>query len=99
MAEVTESILQEFKTRMHLNDDEDDNLFRILKASNEDLMRICGNYDITTHEVFKELVFDRSRYAYNDAIEHFYTNFLTAINNLNLGKALDSYEDDADAAE
>jgi hypothetical protein len=62
-------------------------------------MRICGNYDITTHEVFKELVFERARYAYNDALEYFYTNFLTALNNLNLDKALDSYGGDDDAAE
>ncbi|OMF70507.1 hypothetical protein [Paenibacillus glucanolyticus] len=86
---ITPEILKEFKDRMHLDDGEDDNLLRILKASNKDLVKICGNYDIGTDESFKELVFERSRYAYNDALEYFHNNFLTQINNLNLGKALD----------
>ncbi|WP_433943467.1 hypothetical protein [Paenibacillus sp. SN-8-1] len=97
---ITPEILREFKARMHLDDGEDDNLFRILRASHEDLQSICGSYDIGTNERFKELVFERSRYAYNDALEYFYTNFLTQINNLNLGKALESIvvEGDSDAA-
>lgn len=90
---ITEAIVNEFMTRMHLDDDEDGNLERILKASNADLRRICGDYELTD-EVFKELVFERSRYAYNDALEYFHTNFLTQINNLNLSKAL---EGDTDA--
>jgi len=90
MAEViTPEILQEFKDRMHLDDDENGNILRMLKASHADLVRVCGDYDILTDEVFKELVFERSRYAYNDALEYFYTNFLTQINNLNLAKALE----------
>lgn len=84
---ITPEILQEFKDRMHLDDDENGNLLRILKASHADLIKICGDYDIED-ERFKELVFERSRYAYNDALEYFYTNFLTQINNLNLGNAL-----------
>lgn len=96
---ITPEILKEFKDRMHLDDGEDGNLLRILKASNEDLVIICGDYDISTNERFKELVFERSRYAYNDALEYFYTNFLTQINNLNLGNALEAIkiEGDSDA--
>ncbi|MCZ0828267.1 hypothetical protein O0547_26940 [Brevibacillus laterosporus] len=86
---ITQEILQQFKDRMHLDSDEDENLARILKASHDDLIRICGDYDITD-DVFKELVFERSRYVYNDALEYFYNNFLTQINNLSLGKALES---------
>lgn len=94
MAEtITPKIVEEFTLRMHLDFDEDGNLERILQASYDDLRRICGDYEIT-NEVFKELVFERSRYAYNDAIEYFYNNFLTQINNLMLAKALEG-EDDA----
>lgn len=93
---ITPEILQEFKDRMHLDDYEDDNLTRILKASHADLTKICGDHDIETDERFKELVFERSRYAYNDALEYFYNNFLTQINNLNLGNALDAIELDGD---
>lgn len=87
---ITPEILRQFKDRMRLEDGDDANLTRILTASCEDLLKICGDYDINTHESFKELVFERSRYAYNDALEYFHTNFLTQINNLNLSKALES---------
>ncbi|MNI73457.1 hypothetical protein D3C73_1294670 [compost metagenome] len=92
MAEtITPQIVEEFMVRMHLDYDEDGNLERILKASYADLRRICGEYELTD-EVFKELVFERSRYAYNDALEYFYTNFLTQINNLNISNALSEIE-------
>lgn len=88
---IIPAILEQFKERMRLEGNDDDaNLTRILQASHDDLVRICGKYEIATHEVFKELVFERSRYAYNDALEYFYDNFQTQINNLNLGKALES---------
>ena len=88
MNEITEELLAEFKERMKLSDDEDTNLTRILKASIEDLLDKCGQYDVQTSERFKELVFERSRYAYNDALEYFDTNFLTQINTLAISKAL-----------
>jgi hypothetical protein len=94
---ITPEILQEFKERMKLGDEEDENLLRILNASYDDLTRICGEHDITTDTVFKELVFERSRYVYNDALEYFHQNFLTQINNLNISKALEEIEDDPDA--
>lgn len=97
---ITTDILKEFKDRMHLGDHEDDNLKRILSASNAALKRACGEYDISTDETFKELVFERSRYVYNDALEYFNTNFLSEINSLGVNKALDQIvlEDDPDAA-
>lgn len=92
-------ILQEFKERMRLGDHEDDNLIRILSASNQALIRSCGDFDINTEEAFKELVFERSRYAYNDALEYFNENFSSEINSLGIDKALKeiALEGDADA--
>ncbi|WP_026021230.1 hypothetical protein [Paenibacillus senegalensis] len=92
---ITPQIVAEFMARMHLDDEEDGNLERILKASYSDLRRICGDYELAD-EVFKELVFERSRYAYNDALEYFYTNFLTQINNLNISKALEGDPDESE---
>ena len=88
MNEITVELLAEFKERMKLSDDEDTNLTRILKASIEDLIDKCGDYDLHTSERFKELVFERSRYAYNDAIEYFNDNFLSQINTLAISKVL-----------
>ena len=98
---ITIEIVQEFKDRMHLGDYEDDNLERILSASDQALQRMCGKYDIEKDEVFKELVFERSRYVYNDALEYFDTNFIGQITNLGLGKALEGIvlEGDANATE
>lgn len=85
---VTIDIINEFKERMHLGDFEDDNLKRILKASVKDLQGTCGDYDLED-ETFKELVFERSRYVYNDALEYFEENFLTRINSLSMRKVLE----------
>lgn len=95
---ISLEVLEEFKDRMHLEgNDEDANLKRILTASATELTRICGGYDIETDEVFKELVFERSRYVYNDALEYFNKNFLWEINNLSMSKALEEMQGDDDA--
>lgn len=87
--DITNEELKEFKKRMRLEDnDEDENLTRILSASFFSLKNDCGDYDMT-NESFKELVFERSRYVYNDALEYFNTNFLSQINSLGVAKALE----------
>ncbi|OOZ86436.1 hypothetical protein [Bacillus cereus] len=93
---ILNGILQEFKDRMHLGDDEDDNLKRILSTSNKALLRICGNYNLNNDEEFKGLVFERSRYVYNDALEYFDKNFLSQINSLSIDKALEEIKLDGD---
>ena len=84
--EITTEVLEEFKLRMKLDgNDEDLNLTRILSSSVEDLLVKCGPlYDIESSYTFKELVFERSRYVYNDALEYFDSNFLSQITNLAL---------------
>lgn len=90
---ITQEIVEEFMKRMHLDDEEDGNLKNILEASYEDLRYKCGNYDMTDKR-FKELVFERARYVYNDAVEYFDTNFLSQINSLAIKKALESSDSD-----
>ncbi|MBG9616039.1 hypothetical protein [Bacillus cereus] len=93
---ISNEILQQFKDRMHLGDEEDDNLKRILSTSNKALLRVCGNYDLNKDEEFKELVFERSRYVYNDALEYFDKNFLSQINSLGIDNALEEIKLDGD---
>ncbi|PGC94607.1 hypothetical protein [Bacillus toyonensis] len=93
---ISNEILQQFKDRMRLGDDEDDNLRRILFASNKALIKDCGSYDINKDETFKELVFERSRYVYNDALEYFAENFLTEINSFGIQKALEEIKSGGD---
>lgn len=92
---ISPDILSQFKDRMHLGDEEDENLINILSASEKALLKACGDFDIGTDEAFKELVFERSRYVYNDALEFFNTNFLNQINSLGIDKALEEIKLDS----
>lgn len=96
---VTDELLKQFKDRMHIShDSEDSNLKQLLSFSISYLKSKCGKFDLAgdkdTDKRAKELVFERTRYAYNDAIEFFEDNFLSEINSL----ALDLLEDEEDAS-
>ena len=84
---VTDKILEEFKERMHIShSSEDDNLKRLLSFSLLEIKASCGEFDIDGEKPIdiraKALVFERTRYAYNDALEYFEDNFLSEINRL-----------------
>lgn len=84
-----DSLLIEFKERMHIfHDAEDENLIRILKASKEYVKSKCGTFPDDNEQV-KEIVFERSRYAYNDSIEFFEDNFISQL----LSLSLENYEE------
>lgn len=90
---VTETIVAEFKERMHItHSGEDDNLKRLLSFSVSALQGSCGEFDIERdtdidHRA-KELVFERTRYVYNDALEYFEKNFLSALVSLGIDIAI-----------
>lgn len=87
---ISDELLTEFKARMRItHNSENDNLKRILSFSAEDLLQKCGAFDLETNERAKELVFERSRYVYNDALEFFDQNFLSAITSLGVSLALE----------
>lgn len=86
---VTPELIQEFKERMHISHNgEDDNLKRLLSFSVAFVEDKCGSFDLAGETNIdkraKELVFERSRYAYNDAVEYFDDNFLSDILGLSL---------------
>lgn len=82
-------LLVEFKERMHIShNSEDDNLIRILESSKEYIDSRCG-VSADTNQQAKELVLERSRYAYNDSVEYFEDNFLSQI----LSLSFDNYEE------
>lgn len=93
---VTLELIKEFKERLHIShSSEDDNLKRLLSFSIVDLQGKCGHFDIEKDGRAKELVFERTRYAYNDALEYFNDNFLSQINSLGLFIALKESDPDA----
>lgn len=95
--QVTDQLLQEFKERMHISHDEDDNLKRLLSFSMAFVSSKVKNVNFETNLQAKELVFERTRYAYNDAVEYFENNFISQINSLILEAALKEMEENEDA--
>lgn len=78
-------LLDQFKKRMKISHNiEDDTLLNILNASVEDIKIKCGNFDVSVHTRARELVLERSRYVYNDSVEFFDDNFVSAILSLNI---------------
>lgn len=85
---------------MHIShNSEDDNLKRLLSLSIRAIKASCGDFDIygekDTDERAKELVFERTRYAYNDTLEYFIGNFISEITSLALSLIPESSETDA----
>lgn len=82
---VADELLSEFKARMHIfHDGEDDNLKQLLSFSIAFVESRIGEFDTDKNLRGKELVFERTRYAYNDALEYFEDNFLSEIISLSL---------------
>ncbi|ELY8216636.1 phage gp6-like head-tail connector protein [Enterococcus faecium] len=74
-----EQLLKDFKSRMRIfNNADDDNLENILESSTAAIKRWCGSEDITKPEI-RELIIERSRYVYNDSLEFFNENFLSEL--------------------
>ena len=85
--DITPQVLDEFKQRMHITHGaEDENLKRLLSFSVLDLQEKIGMMDIEKDERAKELVFERTRYAYNDALEYFNDNYLSQILSLSISQ-------------
>lgn len=81
--EVSEDLLKTFKDRMHIShNSEDSNLKQLLSFSIADLQDKCGVFNVDEHDRARELVMERTRYAYNDSIEFFDENFQSQITNL-----------------
>lgn len=81
------------------HDSEDENLKDILSLSVEDIKQKCGDFDVETHDRARELVFERSRYVYNDALEFFNDNFSSQITSLALELYKPSIKDEVTADE
>ena len=76
---VPQKALGEFKGRMKIfHGTEDEELRRILYASFLALQSACGKFS-WDNERGKELVFERSRYVYNDYLEFFNENFVSEL--------------------
>ncbi|PNZ38838.1 hypothetical protein [Mammaliicoccus vitulinus] len=77
---VEQEHVQEFKSRNRIfYDMEDARLKRDLEFSYQDIQDKCGVFNINESFKGRELVYERTRYEFNDCLEDFYDNFLSDI--------------------
>lgn len=89
---VTDDLLEEFKGRNHISHGiEDPDLKDLLSYSIAYVESKCGSFDVAgdsaTDKQATELVLERTRYAYNEALEYFEDNFLSEIFSLGVEMA------------
>ncbi|TBW91756.1 hypothetical protein MOV58_10605 [Staphylococcus hominis] len=76
---ITSDHVEEFKNRNRIfYDIEDDRIENDLKMSYEDIKSKCGDFDMN-NAIGRELVYERTRYVFNDKLEEFHNNFLSNI--------------------
>lgn len=77
---ITSEHVNEFKNRNRIfYDMEDERIKRDLEMSFEDIKRKCGNFSMKDISLGRELVYERTRYVFNDKLEEFHDNFLSSI--------------------
>lgn len=77
---ITSNHVEEFKNRNRIfYKFEDERIKKDLEMSFEDIKSKCGEFDIEENLLGRELVYERTRYVFNDKLEEFHNNFLSSI--------------------
>lgn len=77
---ITETHVEEMKGRLKLfHSYENDHIQKLLEQSYADITYRCGDFNMDSYVRGAELVYERTRYAYNDSLEFFNENFKTNI--------------------
>lgn len=97
--DAMEKLLTDFKNSMHISHkSEDGSLKELLSYSIAYVEDKCGNFEIDGESNYdkraRELVINRTRYAYNEALEYFEDNFLSEIISLGIDIVGESEGDD-----
>jgi hypothetical protein len=75
-----EVFIDEYKARFRIfHSSEDVDIGKQLESGFADIKSLIGNFDPSEYEKGKELVYERTRYLRNEALEYFYDNFQTMI--------------------
>lgn len=91
---ITPEVLQEFKDFMKISHNDDANLTNILTKAAAYVNNKCGAFTFDKEIaddldlMAAELVFERSRFAYNDALEYFEDAFQSELTGLGIAYAL-----------
>ncbi|MBC8682214.1 phage gp6-like head-tail connector protein [Staphylococcus pseudintermedius] len=77
---ITQKHVKEMKQRLKIfHTFEDEHIQSLLEQSCEDIRYRCQEFDMDKNKRGAELVYERTRYAYNDSLEFFHENFLGQI--------------------
>ncbi|AKG74367.1 hypothetical protein [Salinicoccus halodurans] len=77
---ITENHVAEMKRRLTLfHSYEDKHIKSLLEKSYADIQYRCQAFDMDKSDRGAELVYERTRYAYNDSLEFFDENFLSNV--------------------
>ncbi|MDG4942817.1 phage gp6-like head-tail connector protein [Staphylococcus agnetis] len=77
---ITQNHVEEMKRRLKIfHTFEDEHIQSLLEQSYEDIKHRCQEFDMEKNKRGSELVYERTRYAYNDSLEFFHDNFLGQI--------------------
>lgn len=90
--------LDSFKLRMRISHDaEDDSLLLMLSASVRAITKLTGSHEESDELI--ELVMERARYVYHDALDEFRTNYADEIHDLYLANLISAEGGASDDAE
>ncbi|WP_412519755.1 phage head-tail adapter protein [Staphylococcus simulans] len=85
MLDITDELLKEFKDFAKISHDTEDlYLKNLLKKSYSNLVSRFGDFDIYKNLEGQDLVFARTRYAYEDLTEYFNDNYQDDLINFGL---------------
>lgn len=92
---ASDELLKEFKARNHItHSGEDGNIKKLLSYSIAYVESRCGPFDTDSDNILDkqatELAIERTRYAYNEALEYFEDNFLSEIFSLGIEMGADN---------
>ncbi|MCD9065988.1 phage head-tail adapter protein [Staphylococcus pasteuri] len=91
MESITDDLLSEFKDYTKISHDtEDEYLKNLLKKSYSNLVSRFGEFNIYEDLEGQDLVFARSRYAYEDLLEYFNDNYQDDLINFGLNNVTGS---------
>lgn len=91
MLSITDELLDEFKDFAKISHDTEDNyLKKLLEKSYSNIESRFGEFNIYENLEGQELVFSRTRYAYEDLLEYFNDNYQDDLLNFGLNNVTGS---------
>ncbi|WP_426392531.1 phage head-tail connector protein [Mammaliicoccus sciuri] len=91
---ISNEIIEDFKRRLRITHSSEDKMITsLLEQSYADIQYKCGRFNLDENIRGKELVLERTRYLYHDAIEYFEERFVNQIHSLGIELSVNGSED------